>query len=140
MKIRCRTTFDCTYTGITGHSKGREMPFLDRAQQTVQNLTDWNRSRNQQRNYETLLQIFGLRTQPLDITEPQQLNGVWEFTFETETEGVFYVHGQSDILAGLKIDCDGVPMMLGLTELNDTGPVLIAQGPDQNIWFDVINN
>jgi len=66
-------------------------------------------------------------------------NGVWQFTFESEHEGVFEMHSNSDPLAGLKLDCDGVPMMLYLTEQSDLAPVLTTQGPQQNIWFETIN-
>ena len=139
MKIQCRTLFDCTRTGVTGTFRLSEIPSQDRAGQAVNNQSDWHRSRNQQRNYETLLQIFGLRTQPQEITQPVCKNGVWQFEFETETEGVFDVHGSEDPLAGLKLDCEGVPMMLNLTEKSLKDPVLITQGAQQNIWFDAIN-
>ena len=105
----------------------------------MDNQQQWNRSRNQQRNYETLLQIFGLRTQPQDISSPVYHNGAWEFSFEIETEGVFNVHGSSNPLEGLKMDCEGVPMMLNLTEKSLKDPVLITQGAQQNIWFETIN-
>jgi hypothetical protein len=139
MKIQCRTLFDCTQTGVTGTFRLSEIPYQDRGGQAVNNQQDWHRSRNQQRNYETLLQIFGLRTQPQAITQPTCKNGVWEFSFEIESEGVFDVHRSADPLAGLKMDCEGVPMMLNLTEAQTTGPVLITQGAQQNIWFEAIN-
>jgi hypothetical protein len=139
MKIQCRTLFDCTRTGVTGAFRASEIPYQDRAGQLVDNQQHWHRSRNQQRNYETLLQIFGLRTQPQEITQPVYKNGVWQFSFVSESEGVFETHSNPDPLAGLKLDCDGVPMMLHLTEQSDLAPVLTTQGPQQNIWFETIN-
>jgi hypothetical protein len=139
MKIQCRTLFDCTRTGVTGAFRASEIPYQDRAGQPVANQQDWHRSRNQQRNYETLLQIFGLRTQPQEITQPVCDNGVWQFSFVSESEGVFEIHGNSDSLAGLKLDCDGVPMMQNLTEQSGLAPVLTTQGEQQNIWFNTIN-
>ena len=139
MKILCRTLFDCSRTGVTGTFRSSEIPYTDRAGQLVDNHQDWNRSRNQQRNYETLLQIFGLRTQPQEITQPVCNNGVWQFSFESESEGVFEMHSNSDPLAGLKLDCDGVPMMLNLTEQPGLAPVLTTHGEQQNIWFETIN-
>jgi hypothetical protein len=139
MKILCRTLFDCSRTGVTGSFRASEIPFTDRAGQTVDNQQQWNRSRNQQRNYETLLQIFGLRTQPQEISCPVHHADTWEFSFEIEAEGVFDVHGSEDPLAGLKMDCEGVPMMLNLTEKSLKTPVLITQGAQQNIWFEAIN-
>lgn len=139
MKIQCRTTFDCTYTGVTGRFTPDVLPFVDRAGQPVQSQIHWHRSRNQQRNYETLLQLFGLRTQPMNITRPVSNDGVWELTFDCESEGVYAVHGDADELAGLKIDCEGVPMVLGLTESKTETPVMTAAGSEQNIWFQTIN-
>lgn len=139
MKIQCRTLFDCTRTGVTGTFRASEIPYQDRAGQSVANHMDWTRSRNQQRNYETLLQIFGLRTQPQEISQPECVKGVWQFSFVSENEGVFGVHHSSDSLAGLKIDCEGVPMMLNLNETSSLVSVLTTQGPHQNIWFETIN-
>ena len=139
MKILCRTFFDCSLTGITGTFRSAELPFKDRANQDIRSQQDWNRSRNQQRNYETLTQIFGLRTQPLNITVPVKIQDTWEFAFDSESEGVFDVYGNTDPLAGLKLDCDGVPMVLNLGEEPGVGPTIRTQGPQQNIWFDTIN-
>lgn len=140
MKVLCRTLFDCTRTGVTGRFRGPELPFVDAAGQSVATLQDWTRSRNQQRNYETLLQIFGLRTQPQEISEPQCNNKQWSFTFESENEKVFSVDGNTDELAALKQDCNGIPMMLGLTEAAGVEPVLVCQDSKQNIWFELVNN
>jgi hypothetical protein len=139
MKIQCRTLFDCTRTGVTGVFRASEIPYQDRAGQPVHNQQDWHRSRNQQRNYETLLQIFGLRTQPQEITQPQLIDGMWQFSFVSESEGVFDMHNNPDPLAGLLVDCEGVPMVTGLGESPDITTVLITQGNQQNIWFTSIN-
>lgn len=139
MKILCRTLFDCSRTGVTGIFRSAELPFKDRANQDIRSQQDWNRSRNQQRNYETLTQIFGLRTQPLNITVPVKIQDTWQFAFDSESEGVFDVYGDLDPLAGLKLDCDGVPMVLNLTEGKDVAPTIRTQGLQQNIWFDTIN-
>ena len=139
MKILCRTLFDCSLTGVTGNFRTGLIPFKDRAAQDILNQQDWNRSRNQQRNYETLTQIFGLRTQPQNITRPVRINDAWQFEFESESENVFDVHGDTDPLAGLKLDCDGVPMMLNLSEKMGVDPTIRTRGPQQNIWFKPIN-
>ncbi len=139
MKITCRTLFDCSLTGVTGHFRSSEIPFRDRVGQMVHTQADWNHSRNQQRNWETLLQIIGLRTQPQDITIPEHRNGVWEFEFRSESPGVFEMHNNPDPLAGLKSDCEGVPMMLNLTEQPAMAPTIATSGADQNIWFFTVN-
>lgn len=63
----------------------------------------------------------------------------WEFSFESETEAVFEIANNPDPLAGLKQDCDGVPMVLKLQEHTITLPVLTTAGTNQNIWFKTIN-
>ena len=140
MKIICRTLFDCSLTGVTGHYRSSEIPFVDRAGQTVHNQPAWNHSRNQQRNWETLLQIISLRTQPIDLTIPVNRDSVWEFEFRSESEGVFAMHENADPLAGLKQDCEGVPMMLNLTEQPSMSPTIATSGDNQNIWFITVNN
>ena len=117
-----------------------EVPYVDRIGQQITNQLEWNHSRNRQRNWETLLQIIGLRTQPQDLTIPVCDNGVWEFEFKSESEGVFSVYGNPDPLAGLKQDFDGVPMMLNLSERADLIPTICVDGADQNIWFSTVNN
>ncbi len=139
MKIICRTLFDCSATGVTGHFRSSEIPFVDRVGQQIKNQQDWNHSRNQQRNWETLLQLISLRTQPVDITIPAQQNGTWEFEFKSESHGVFEVYGNPDPLAGLKTDCEGVPMMLNLKEQPELSPTITTNGDDQNIWFTALN-
>lgn len=140
MKILCRTLFDCSYTGVTGHFRVAEVPFTDRVGQRITDQLEWNRSRNQQRNWETLIQIISLRTQPQDMTIPTNRDGVWEFEFKSESEGVFEIFGNSDPLAGLKADFEGVPMMLHLNEQPDLSPTICVSGDNQNIWFETINN
>jgi hypothetical protein len=84
------------------------IPFEDQAGQPIQDLAAWNRSRNQQRNWETLLQILGLRAQPMDL--------------------------------GLLNDCNGVPMLTGLTEKSGVERTISTHGADQNIWFLQLNS
>ena len=65
MRYMCQTLFDITATGVTGHFKTTRVPYVDQAGQEIVDQATWNRSRNQQRNWETLTQILGLRTQLL---------------------------------------------------------------------------
>jgi hypothetical protein len=137
MKIRCTTTFDCTRTGVTGHYRVSQLPFVDRSGKLISTQQEWACSRNQQRNYETLLQIFGLKTQPLDITDPvKNSQSQWEFEFCVETPAVFLLADNSDPLASLKRDCEKVPMIADVGNISQPLSVLTV---DQNIWFEVIN-
>ena len=137
MRYVCQTLFDITATGITGHFRSTRMPFTDKAGQEIQDQADWNRSRNQQRNWETLTQIIGLRTQIFDLQSPVRDRGgtTWMFEFETDRDGVF--GPESDPTQVLRLDSEGVPMLLGLDNRSDLAPFIVTQGPEQNIWFAV---
>lgn len=133
MKITCRTLFDITATGITGHHKPSRIPFEDRAGQPITDVMSWNRGRNQQRNWETLTQLIQLRTQLSELSDPVSRDGVWQFDFATEVTQVF--DDGSDPLGSLKLDCAGVPMLVGLGERPGLEPSLAI---DQNLWFDIV--
>lgn len=139
-KILCRCLFDCTATGVTGHFKSSRTPFTDRARQSITDEITWNRARNQQRNWETLTQIIGLRTQVMDLTEPELYDGAWEFEFATETPDAY--GPEEDPTRILRLDAEGVPMIQNLPTGEILTQQLITQGADQNIWFlpTAINN
>jgi hypothetical protein len=139
MKIICRTFFDCSATGVTGHFRPSQVPFDHRAGGVVRDQLTWTYARNQQRNWETLNQLISLRTQPLSVTSLGNENGTWSFEFEVESGLVFSASGQEDDITVLVNECEGVPMIVGLNETQTQNSVLITQGPDQNIWFDPIN-
>ena len=135
MKFACQTLFDITATGVTGHCKLTRMPFKDRAGQSITDAESWNRSRNQQRNWETLTQILGLRTQLFELTEPVvDTSGTrWMFEFETESDGIY--GPDADPTQVLREDSAGVPMLRELNNDPDIDPFLVTDGPRQNIWF-----
>jgi hypothetical protein len=135
MRYACQTLFDITPTGVTGHFRVTRVPFQDRAGQHIVDQDTWNRSRNQQRNWETLTQILSLRTQLFDITLPvRDTSGTsWMFEFETEQEGVF--GDLEDPVSVLRADAEGVPMLLDLNNRSDLVPMLRTLGAQQNIWF-----
>ena len=137
MQIRCRTLFDITPTGTTGHFKSSQVPYNDRAGNKITDLSTWNRSRNQQRNFETILQVLQLRTQLFDLTQPMEDTGYWQFDFSIEFEGVYQLG--NDVFGTLKNDCEGVPMLVGLDEEYAINPVLTTDGSQQNIWFEQIS-
>jgi hypothetical protein len=136
IKIKCRTLFDITATGITGHLKTSRMPFKDRAGNDIVNEESWNRSRNQQRNWETLTQIVSLRTQIIEVTDPVREDNVWIFEFASETPSIF--GSDDDPVSVLREDAHGVPMLNELGNTNDIDPMLITFGNNQNIWFDML--
>jgi hypothetical protein len=140
MKILCRTLFDCTHTGITGNFRINQLPFIDQSGKKIANHSDWNFSRNQQRNWETIMQMISLRAQPTIIEYPDVKDLAWEFVFEVESSGVYSSNGQLDDYGELLKECNGIPMITGLTEQLPLLPQLMANGIDQNIWFETVNN
>jgi hypothetical protein len=133
-RIRVTTQFDCTATGVTGHFRPNTLPFDDREGQTISDQPTWTRSRNQQRNWETILQIIGLYTQAQDITPTEQVDGQWTFEFSTEFDDVFSERG--DPLGLLKSACKGVPMFLNL----DLQPQTAMLESGKNINFIIVDH
>ena len=139
MRIRCRTNFDITATGVKSHFSPGRIPFVDDAGKTVADLAGWHRSRNQQRNWETVNQIIALRTLPEEITLPELIEQdavkTWKFEFQVDSPSTIELDG--DPVGALNRDCQDVPMLLGLDEGEDIGICLI---PGTNIYFEVIND
>jgi len=129
MKIRCKTIFDITSTGVTGHYKPSRVPFVDRAGNNITDQRTWDRARNQQRNWETLTQLISLRTQVEYTSMPACVDNCWQFEFSVEIDHLFET--DNDPLGILKKDCDGVPM---LAEQADVTPLIAV---DNNIWFEI---
>ena len=86
MKIKCKTLFDITFTGVTGRFSVSAIPFKDRTGREIKNIDNWNFARNQQRNYETLLQLLSLRTQPMNISNPKQTIKVLNIQYTCNTK------------------------------------------------------
>ena len=113
------------------------------------------RMRNKQRNWETVVQILGLRTQIMSInqlkTETKDLSQhqfgsdyqdkqrVWTFEFEVEFENL-YLNDQ-DPYAILKKDFAQSPMLLGLDETaKPPMPLFYTDGACKNIYFISVSN
>jgi hypothetical protein len=136
VKFKCRTLFDITATGVTGHYKSTKVPFKDHAGQEITDALAWNRSRNQQRNWETLTQLIAMRAQIFEMSRPVKHELAWEFEFAVETPAVF---GDDISPTGvLEADARDIPMLNNLSNAGSLEPVLVAQGPTQNIWFEVV--
>ena len=93
--------------------------------------------RNQQRNWETITQLLQLRTQ-ISLTEVPVLTdiGHWQFHFEVENPGAYQTNDRQ--LGALLEDCENVPILVGLTEQPACAPQVRTHGPEQNIWFKLI--
>lgn len=140
-QIRCATRFDITVTGVRNHTNRTHLPFQDQAGQAVTTDHDWNRSRNQQRNWETVNQILALRTLPEHIVLPVVMleNNIKIWQFEFEVPSVSSLSLDDDVLGSLKQDCAQVPMITGLGETAPLEAVLRVCDPGATIWFEVLN-
>ena len=108
------------------------MPFRDDSGQLIADMVSWNRSRNQQRNWETVNQIISLRCLPENITSPLHDLGSWHFDFEIPA--LEPIQQDLDPMGWLYHDCRDVPMILGLGEASGLAPVLM---PQHIIWFNL---
>jgi len=142
-RIRCTTLFDITQTGV-----------LNRSKPTEENIEDWVKRRNTQCNFDTVLQVISLRSQPevvrlpvsVELTEPNhQLFGFlyssenvncWKFEFEVQHSSVF----ENGVvpLGALYKDCEGVPMII-CDNMHSMCPKFLDTSPElKNIHFEVL--
>jgi hypothetical protein len=108
-------------------------------------------ARNQQRNWETVLQCIGLRTQPQHIQEPLESTvcdisitefgdmysgeqKLWSWSWAIEGEGIYDLPGKP--LGGLQNDFEQVPIVTYLTETaRFMLPIFYPYGSIKNIYF-----
>lgn len=147
--IRCHTLFDITNTGILNR---RPPSFLE-----GEKLTEWNENKKRQCNFDTVLQVISLRSQPENITSPytskitfeefdkfgflfevsdDQPITKWAFEFTVNYHGVFN-DGITE-LGALYSDCDSVPMINGLGEWGKLPNFLDVSPELRNIYFEVL--
>jgi hypothetical protein len=146
--IRCYTLFDITSTGILN----RKTPI-----NIVQDkIPEWEKNRNRQTNFDTVIQVVSLRTQPEDISKPvkkeinlpddkfgflfeqEEKNSMWIFDFTINYSDV-YNDGVNE-LGYLYQDCDGVPMIKVGNELEKLPNFLDVSPELRNIYFEVISS
>jgi hypothetical protein len=133
----CKTLFDITPTGITGQFTSAKIPFTDRAGQHISDEDSWERSRNQQRNWDTMIQIISMRAQPLDLRQLPRVGDYWRLLFGTDAKQVFL---KADNPVGLlEEDADMVPMSIGLGEAEPiVPPVIISTNGHKNTFFKFV--
>lgn len=108
--------------------------------------------RNQQRNWETVIQCIGLRTQPQNIQVPacidveldqlefgdfySGIQRIWTWTWTVERDGIY---NTDTPLGGLLQDFEQVPVVTGLTETaRFMLPIFYPYGTIKNIYFKQI--
>lgn len=136
MRIRCITTFDITATGVRSNFNANRIPFRDAAGNNITDIQQWTRSRNQQRNWETINQLISLRCLPSNITIPKKSthDGIQTWQFEFDVDDAAMISDSTHELGSLRSDCQGIPMIMGLDETANQTSCL---APDHNIVFDV---
>jgi len=133
LSIQITTDFDCRPTGVTGHYRENLLPFTDQQGQHVTDISTWVRSRNQQRNWETIMQLISLYTQPVRVSRVRAKDQRWQFEFDTDFDDVFTVDG--DPVGRLLQACDGVPVINYVEQQLTT-----LLHPGVNIWFEPLNH
>jgi len=145
-RIRCYTLFDITQTGI-----------LNRSKPTENDIQEWIQKRNTQCNFDTILQVISLRSQPDNVRTPirfemedSELNMFgflfeknetspaycWKFDFEVHHSSVF----ENGIMpfGALYNDCEGVPMINCLNQINGVTSFLDTTAELRNIYFEAL--
>ena len=133
-RIVCRTLFDITRTEVKHTFHEGCLPFTDAAGRSITDHRSWMLARNQQRNWETVLQILGLRVQLNHISDPDFWLGDaiwWAFEFTVEDPAALTLGDRP--FGQIEQDCAMVPMLIGLTEQVTITPMLI---PGINIVFE----
>jgi hypothetical protein len=128
-KYQVNTLLDISPTGmIAEFREGVQLPFVDDLKNIINNQETWNTSRNQQRNWETMIQCISIRSQPIMLTAPVvrevAVGGkgygytgkqkIWTFEFGFETTDVYA--GPGDSVGLLKSELDQIPLVSGLME------------------------
>lgn len=131
--IKITTKFDITHTNVTRNVNEKLLPVKINGH-LIESVEDWQKRRRQQSNWETLIQVISLRTQPLNIKSYKK-DDDWVLEFDIDFDLVFAKDG--DKLRLLKDDCEHVPMIIELDEIDNIGTVLTLDGPGQNIEFDI---
>ena len=151
MRIKCYTLYDITQTNVNFRKKNTEIVPADEM-----------KKRSQQSNFETILQIINMRSQPEEISESEltviniddlknfnfgylyeksynktisKIN-VWSFTFSVDHADVFN-NGIND-LGSLSDDCNQVPMILRLEETFKLSNQMNISDEQRNIYFEIL--
>lgn len=113
--IKIHTDFDITNTGVVRNFKEGVLPQKVDGKM-INSKEEWIKCRRQQANWETLIQIISLRTQPLNIrTKVNEAD--WTLEFDVAYIDVFRKNG--DPLGLLKEDIANVPLLTDLDETKD---------------------
>ena len=130
--IKLHTDFDVTDTGVVRNFKEGLLP-CKICGVIINSESEWIQCRRQQSNYETIIQIVSLRTQPYNIRTKAGKSD-WTIEFDIEFADAYRLNG--DALGLLKKDFNNVPLLTGLTEHKELPGAIIVSGADQNLRFE----
>lgn len=152
LKVDCLCLFDITSTGVNSHQRNISFPYQSKTGAEIKNDAELHKARNQQRNFDTLQQLIGLRTQVTITDDPAVVDNknipefawagrnakVWKFSFEVESQAQWLI--DNDELWLLKNDSDRTPMLLGLEETAMLDSCISTQGDKPNTVYYVNQN
>lgn len=142
-KLACYTLFDITRTGVLNRARPGD---------DIENVNEWYAKRNTQCNFDTILQVISLRSQPDIVVYPKQIeviidnrslfgniykdnkkHHVWTFDFEIQHPSVFE-DGITE-LGYLYKDCESVPMIITDSVNTHVNNKLEIDIENRNIYF-----
>lgn len=148
--VKGYSLIDITNTGVLAQYNSTLPTFMDNAKQVVKDKEGWDRSRNQQRNWETLTQLMSMITQPTILQSPiaerdvdlQDYNfgytgnhTVWTFMVGAEMSGIF----DAGVPSGRLIDmCNKIPIITGLKETITSEKSMLDTVITPNLYFEKV--
>ena len=135
MELEICTLVDITKTNITRNFKSQGSPLSQE---------QWDFLRNQQRNWDVVVQLLGLRAQPTNITGPIKIEN-FAYTFGSSynnqilTVWKFMVSFDHDIPINLlREDFNNIPIITALSEsVIFPSPIFSTIGTDMNLSINV---
>ena len=146
---------DITATGLVAPYNSKFKQIIDDSDTIINNERSWNKSRNKQRNWETVVQVLGLRSFPNIVSTPITIfddlsnyefgsdyigkENIWVFRFTTEQSGLFTgTNGPTEML---ELDLHQVPITTNLDETVNINPAIIdtLSLTTRNLYTNIIN-
>jgi len=143
-RICCYTLFNITQTGVMNRSRPNE-----------NDVAEWLSKRNTQCNFDTILQVISLRSQPEVVKKPTKIqitiedshrfgflyqydetSYCWKFEFEIQHSSVFENGIQP--LGALYRDCMRVPMIICTEQISDIPAFLDVSEELRTIYFELL--
>jgi hypothetical protein len=145
-RLCCYTLFDITQTGV-----------MNRSRPNQDDIEGWLQKRNTQCNFDTILQVVSMRSQPEVVRFPTRIEMTdhefnlfgflytpnedtisycWKFEFEVQHTSVFDKGTES--LGSLYNDCNGVPMILCPNHADNLPAYMDTTEELKNIYFEVM--